>query len=109
MPVILVFEVSSITITKYLHCQFILSLMHCMGDIKDRIQLAVLGVTNFNSIHPEIKTGFYSFKLYKYIFTFKIIRHFKGSTVASGKIFFWYKGCIKFHLTLCNLNFKMRF
>ena len=106
MPVILILQVSTVTVAHDLYGKGIGSFLHIVGNIKFCIQFTVLGIPHLLSVYPEIEAGFYASKVDQQLSSHIICRNVKGAEITARQVFARHVRSIQFIRSFCNFQFK---
>ena len=106
MPVILVFEIRTVTVAHDLYREGICSLFHVLCDIELSVYLAVLGIADLFSVDPEIEAGLDTCEIDEKLSVDIVCRNFKGSEIAARQVFLRYVRRVQLVGAFCDFNFK---
>ena len=106
MPVILIFQVSTVTVAHYLYSEGVRSLLHIFGDVKFRVHFAVLGIPHLFSVDPEIEAGLHTAEIDEKLSADIVCWNLKGSEIAASQIFLRYVRRIQLVGAFGNLDLK---
>ena len=106
MPVILIFQVSTVTVAHHLYGEGVRSFLHIFGDVKFRVHFAVLGIPHLFSVDPEIEAGLHTAEIDEKLSADIVCWNLKGSEIAASQIFLRYVRRIQLVGAFGNLDLK---